>query len=131
LPGSLKRRLARMAGSSLSANTSAELRAVKWFTLTHALGLGAFVLLMGSFFWYLKHIEQDQQRQAMYRDIEWAQQAMRLKWRELQDEMLLQAPHWASAVEGQTESELPITAFLSRNPEVSYLASLDAKRVVR
>ena len=78
----------------------AELRAIKWFTLTHAAGLLAFVLLMGGFFWYLHHVMEDQQRQALYRDIEWAQQSIRLGLREHQDEIAGSAVDWALARRG-------------------------------
>ena len=108
----------------------AELRAIKWFTLTHAAGLVAFAVLMGAFFWYLHRIEDEQQRQTLYRDIEWAQQSIRLKLREGREEMMTAAPEWvlpeASGTPGSSARD-----FLIRNPGIDYLAFVDADRKVR
>ena len=120
-----------MAGHSLSSTPNSELRAIKWFTLTHALGLLLFVALMVTFLWYVQHLEEDQQMQGMYRDIEWAQQSLRLKLRENQEEMLSLAPDWASTVERGGNPATQVRDFLRRNPDVAYLAMLDARRVVR
>lgn len=46
-----------------------EMRAIRWLSLSHAFGIGLFVLLMGAFFWYLRAVEIDQQKQALYRDV--------------------------------------------------------------
>jgi PAS domain S-box-containing protein len=111
---------------------SAELRAIKWFTLTHALGVVAFIALMALFFWYLRFLEQGSQQQSMYQDIEWAQQSMRLKWREIQDEVALRANDWSGVASPQAErTGAAIQQFLERNPEVAYLAFVDPHRIVR
>ena len=47
----------------------AEMRAIRWLSLTHAFGIGLFALLMAAFFWYLREVEVDQQKQALYRDV--------------------------------------------------------------
>ncbi|MEI8302831.1 MAG: PAS domain S-box protein [Burkholderiales bacterium] len=106
----------------------AELRAIKWFTLTHAAGLVAFGLLMGGFFWYLHHVMEDQQRQALYRDIEWAQQSIRLGLREHQDEIAGNAVEWALARRGPPP---PARDFLARHPDLAYLAFVGPEREVR
>ena len=91
-----------MAKQDLSTSPNDELRAMKWFTVSHGLGLAIFLGLMITFFWYLQHIEQAQVREMMYRDIEWAQQSMRLKWRELQDDLQAPAPQLSGPMASST-----------------------------
>ena len=120
-----------MTSQKLSNSSSAELRAMKWFTVTHGLGLAAFVALLGTFFWYLHRIEYDTQRQTMYRDIEWAQQSMRLRWREMQEELQLQAPGWIAPIASRTEAATSMPDFVARHADVTYLVLLDSHRKVQ
>mgnify|MGYP001339380658 CR=1 FL=1 len=120
-----------MTSQKLSNSSSAELRAMKWFTVTHGLGLAAFVALLGTFFWYLHRIEYDTQRQAMYRDIEWAQQSMRLRWREMQEELQTQAPTWIGPIASRTEATTSMPDFVARHADVAYLVLLDSHRKVQ
>ena len=119
-----------MQPKPLDNSLSAELRAIKWFTLTHAAGLLAFALLMGSFFWYLHRVEEDQQRQALYRDIEWAQQSIRLKMREHQEEVIASAPEWVLPEASDSPRTLA-RGFLARNPAIAYLAFVNSDRHVQ
>ncbi len=120
-----------MADFLQTPSPSAELRAIKWFTFTHAVGLALFVLLMGSFFWYLQRLETQQQQQRLYRDIEWAQQSMRLKWRENQDPVMSMAPEWARVPDAAAPGAQALRDFLVRNPDIVYVAALDAQRRTR
>ncbi len=108
-----------------------EVRAIKWFNLTHAFGLSLFLAAMIGFFWYLQIIEARHQQQGLYRDIEWAQQSMRLKWREDQDRLMTLAPSWAQLLERPAENSPDVREFLERNPDIVYLAVLDERQVVK
>lgn len=108
-----------------------ELRAIKWFNLTHAFGLSLFLAAMIGFFWYLQIIEARHQQQGLYRDIEWAQQSMRLKWREDQDRLMTVAPSWAQFLDQPTGEGQDVQGFLQRNPDIVYLAILDERRFVK
>ncbi len=108
-----------------------ELRAIKWFNLTHAFGLSLFLAAMIGFFWYLQIIEARHQQQGLYRDIEWAQQSMRLKWREDQDRLMTVAPAWAQYLERPADNAADVREFLERNPDIVYLAVLDERRFVK
>ncbi|MFT4103844.1 MAG: PAS domain S-box protein [Burkholderiaceae bacterium] len=123
-----------MTGVKRPLTAKYELRAFKWLALAHGLGIVTFFALMITFFWYLRHIETEGQQQAMYRDIEWAQRTMRLRWRDLQDELSTHAADWAAGGDGAADpapSVPGIPDFLSRNPDVVYLAMVDARRQVR
>ncbi|HWS73852.1 MAG TPA: PAS domain S-box protein, partial [Quisquiliibacterium sp.] len=118
-----------MPAKALSSSSRAELRAIKWFTLTPALGLALFALLIATFLWYLNRVGLDQQRQTLYRDIEWAQQSIRLALREDQDEIVASAPDWALADQLE-DTRARGRDFLLRNPDVMYLARVGADRKI-
>ena len=119
-----------MSTKTPGSSSGAELRAIKWFTLTHALGLVMFALLMAGFFWYLNYAEADAQRQALYRDIEWAQQSLRLKLRENQEEVSAAVPSWNLSDEAVAAARDRVRDFLGRNPAAMYVMRLDAERRV-
>lgn len=118
-----------MSAKALRSSSRAEVRAFKWFMLTPALGLALFALLIGTFLWYLNRVGLDQQRQTLYRDIEWAQQAIRLALREDQDEIVASAPDWALADQLE-DTRARGRDFLLRNPDVMYLARVGPDRKV-
>jgi PAS domain S-box-containing protein len=119
-----------MTRHTLDGPAGAELRAIQWFTLTHAAGLLAFAVLMGGLLWYLHQVEEDQQRQTLYRDIEWAQQSIRLRLRDAQDELSASGPQELAA--GRAEvAQAAARAFLGRYNEIAYLSAVDRDRRVR
>ena len=93
-----------------------EMRAIRWLSLSHALGIGVFVLLMSGFFWYVGHIEADQQRRMLYRDIAGAQTALRRTFRDDLDEIEQAAPEWIARVERGASTREAVTDFLARQP---------------
>ncbi len=106
----------------------AELRAIRWLTLTHAFGMGLFVLLMATFFWYLRTVEVDQQKQALYRDIASAQTALRRELRDDQDEVGLVAEEWiARARRSAGAAARAVEDFLARRGSAVYVALADAE----
>ncbi len=109
----------------------AEMRAIRWLSLSHALGIGLFVVLMGLFFWYLQQLEADQQKQTLYRDITGAQTALRREFRDDQDELVLAAPDWSARVQRGQSIGKPVGDFLAQQPSAVYVAIADAEgRVV-
>jgi PAS domain S-box-containing protein len=112
-----------------------EEQAIRWFTFTHAVGLLLFVGLMAAFFWYLHVSEQEQQRQTLFRDVEWAQQNIRLRLSDAKDLAAQYSPEWASYSVTETMSAEPqrnngIRAFLNQFSEVTYVSMVDANRKI-
>jgi PAS domain S-box-containing protein len=112
-----------------------EEQAIRWFTFTHAIGLLLFVGLMGAFFWYLHISEQEQQRQSLFRDVEWAQQNIRLRLSDAKDLAAQYSPEWASYSVTETMSAEPqrnngIRAFLNQFSEVTYVSMVDGNRKI-
>lgn len=114
-----------------SGTPRGDLRAIKWFTLTHALGLLLFAAIMGGFLWYVHYVEVDQQRQALYRDIEWTQQQIRARWRDNRDELARNAADWSRSHDGEPSPFVAVRDFLGRNGDVLYVARLDPERHVK
>ncbi|MCD6680644.1 MAG: PAS domain S-box protein [Burkholderiaceae bacterium] len=109
----------------------AEMRAIRWLSLSHAFGIGLFVVLMAFFFWYLQELEADQQKQTLYRDIAGAQTALRREFRDDQDELVLAAPEWSARAHRGQPIGKPVTDFLAQQPAAVYVAIADAEgRVV-
>ncbi len=107
------------------------MRAIRWLSLSHAFGIGLFVVLMGVFFWYLQQLEADQQQQTLYRDITGAQTALRREFRDDQDEIALAATEWASRVKRGLPITQPVSDFLAQQPAAVYVGIADAEgRVV-
>jgi len=104
----------------------AEMRAIRWLSLSHAFGIGLFVVLMGVFFWYLQQLESDQQKQTLYRDISGAQTALRREFRDDQDELVLAAPEWAARAQRGQPIGKQVTDFLAQQPAAVYVAIADA-----
>ncbi len=103
-----------------------EMRALRWLSLSHAFGIGLFVLLMGAFFWYLRSVEVNQQTQALYRDVASAQTALRRQLRDDQDEISLVAQAWVSrAGRGAPATDKAIDDFLARQDAAVYVATID------
>ncbi len=106
----------------------AEMRAIRWLSLSHAFGIGLFVLLMAGFFWYLRTVEIDQQKQALYRDIASAQTALRRQLRDDQDEIGMAAEDWTRrGRRSDPVVDKAIEDFLARQGAAVYVAIVDAE----
>ncbi|MBN9428654.1 MAG: PAS domain S-box protein [Burkholderiales bacterium] len=116
-----------MKHRSDSSARRAEMRALRWLSLSHAFGMGLFVLLMGAFFWYLQYVEAEQQRQALYRDVASAQTALRRELRDDHDEITVLAQEWASRTRRNLDAaDSGIEDFLARQSAAVYVALIDA-----
>lgn len=120
-----------MTPKALSSTSRAELRAMNWFTLTHGIGLLLFALLIAALLWYLNRAGVEQQRQTLYRDIEWAQQSIRLQLRDNQDEIVAATSDWALSDQiEESDTRSRARDFLATNQYVTYLARVGADRKV-
>ena len=101
----------------------------RWYTVMPAVALVLFVGVMVAFFAYLQRSETEQQRQTMYRDIEWAQQNLRLRLRANQDAVAATAAEWSDAARGDGDLLRPAArTFLLGNPDASYVGLIDNDR---
>lgn len=110
---------------------NADWAAFRWYAVLPAVALVLFVGVMVAFFWYLHRSEFEQQRQTMFRDVEWAQQTLRLRLRAHQDSVVGTAIEWADATQGDGDRLRPAArTFLQNNPDASYVGLIDnAQRI--
>jgi PAS domain S-box-containing protein len=113
------------------AATKAELRAIQWFTFTHALGLILFISLMATLLWYLRNTETTQQQQALYRDIEVVQQALRLRWREHKEKLENEGTSWAIGGLINPNQRQIVRDFIASEPDIAYIGWIDNERRIR
>jgi PAS domain S-box-containing protein len=104
---------------------------LRWYTAAPLVGLLAFALLMAALFAYVHSTEREQRKQALYRDMESAQQIWRVKLRDHLDTLSLHAADLALPGSSEDTRKGTIKDFLLANPVVSYVAWLDRERQVR
>ena len=103
-------------------------KSARWFAAMPLVGMLAFVLVMLAFFWYLERTEAKQQTQTLYRDVEWAQQNLRLRWRNNQDVVVAAIDKWTQSPSLNDQSKSQVRDFLVTSPDIAYVYSLDAQR---
>ena len=108
-------------------------QAMRWFTLSHALGLAVFFALMAGFFWYLHGLEQEQNRQLLFRDVEWSQQTIKLRLSESKEQVSQAASEWSSysaseVMSAESQRGSALRKYFASYPEVMYVAIADKNR---
>ena len=101
------------------------------YWLTPLLAIVLFVLVMITLFWALHRDETDRQQQALYRDVEWAQQVIHLRMQSDHDDVLALA---REASLGALDSQRLNTAaqqLMSNSPEIVTLARVDGLQRAR
>ena len=112
-------------------SASVELRAIKWFTLAHVFGLVLFAAIVIAFFWYLNDAARYERQQALYQDIDAAQQAIRLRLRENHDAIVAAAAE-ASAISPPTGATLQaIHDLLRENESALYVGAIGPDLTLR
>ena len=118
-------------GSTNPSNTLGDWKSARWYAAMPLVGMLAFVLVMLAFFWYLERTEAKQQTQTLYRDVEWAQQNLRLRWRNNQDIVVAAIDKWTQAPNLSDLSKTQIRDFLVTSPDIAYVYGLDAQRTTQ
>lgn len=104
--------------------------ALRWALVTPVLAMIALTLLMGATIWYLTESEESQREQALMRDVESMQRSIREKLRVNQSELSEFATPFAAAPSA-TELRRLANNFLTKNPEVSFVAWVDQEGTIR
>ena len=105
-------------------------RAWRFLGAAHVAGVLIFIGMMASFLWYVHAIEREEQRSALLRDTDWAQQSIKLSLRELQDQLSRLAPLWQMQAGGFASALGPgqsQTDFMQRFPQARYVGLVDAE----
>lgn len=106
--------------------------AVRWYSLAPAISLVLFGVAMGAFLYLLNRSDIEQQRQTLFRDAEWAETHLRLRWSDNITRINALADEWAADATGDTSGRRgSARQFLLDNPDALYLGSQDVTRRVR
>jgi hypothetical protein len=96
--------------------------------------LAAVVLFLAAIttaFWYLKFEELDREQETVRRDVEYAQQRLRLRLVDKQEQLLRMARDVANRETSVAEFPVEAQALLSQSPEITGLSWLDGRGRVR
>ncbi|MGE0311385.1 MAG: PAS domain S-box protein [Lautropia sp.] len=105
-------------------------RAWRYLGIAHLGGMALFLGLMGAFLWYVEHLERHERKQALYRDIEWAQQSLRLHWAEARDHLAAEGPVLVAAAGAGVIDQSSPRDFFARDPQALYMAfAVPSRRV--
>ncbi|MGA2550493.1 MAG: PAS domain S-box protein [Burkholderiaceae bacterium] len=98
----------------------------RWYWLAPLLAMILFVGVMVTLFWALRRDEIDRQQQGLYRDVEWAQQVMRLRMQNNQDELIALAREAAQGDLDAARFRTLARQFMASSPEVIEIGRIDA-----
>ena len=111
-----------------------ELQSLRRWLAAPTIGLLLFLGLMTSAFFYAQESDRAQQQQALIRDLEWAQQALKTRWQTHTESVAAAASEWSRATYRELGEAAPPgatlgapTQFLQSNPEVAWVGAIDPK----
>ena len=90
-----------------------------------------FFAAISSAFWYLRYEEMERERESVRRDVESAQQQLRLRLIERQEQMMRLARDAANGDMGVISFSSQAEALVTQFPELSSVSWLDARRRIR
>ena len=85
-----------MSKQTAFRSAASEWRVWRFLGFAHLSGILIFLGVMAGFLWYVERVENRERQEALYRDIEWAQQSLRLHLRESRDNLARSAPVWVA-----------------------------------
>ncbi len=115
----------------ISAESTATQSSQRWQWMMPNVAVGAFILAMIALVWLLQTREFDQQMAALARDVQWAEQTLRLHMQS-DREFLQELAHEASDSQlGGARFRDRATQYLAINPHLSGIAWVDTGRNIR
>ncbi|NYE22818.1 PAS domain S-box-containing protein [Pigmentiphaga litoralis] len=104
------------------------LRRRSWYWLTPAIALGLFVCVMGSILWWLDARDDAQRYGTLVRDVDWAQQSMRLRMLAARDRIGALGRDLVRTNMNEGRFLDDARELLTEHPEIIHVAWLDADR---
>jgi len=113
----------------MSRETTANQR--NWVLSVPYLAIGVFALAMLALVWGLQKRETDLQNDALGRDVQWAEQTMRLHMQGTQDYLSQMAREMAEGKLDRGAFQVRATQYLANTPELTSLVWVDSGQIIR
>ena len=113
----------------MSRETTANQR--NWVLSVPYLAIGVFALAMLALVWGLQKRETDLQNDALGRDVQWAEQTMRLHMQGTQDYLSQMAREMAEGKLDRGAFQVRATQYLANTPELTNLVWVDSGQIIR
>lgn len=125
------RSVSRAQATSLRPRATSLSRQSAWLWLTPIITVSLFAAVMAASFFILTRSDVEQRQQSLYRDIEWAQQTMRLAMKSKEERLIGLARE--VGLQGLSESEFSGQAreIIANNPELVMISWIDSERRAR
>ena len=102
-----------------------------WLWSVPYLAIGVFALAMVALVWGLQKRETDLLNDALGRDVQWAEQTMRLHMQGTQDTLAQMARELAEGKLDRGAFQVRATQYLANTPEISSLVWVDSGQIIR
>jgi len=102
-----------------------------WVWSVPYLAIGVFALAMVALVWGLQKRETDLQNDALGRDVQWAEQTMRLHMQGTQDYLVQMARELAEGKLDRGAFQVRATQYLANTPELTSLVWVDSGQIIR
>jgi len=119
-----------MSKQTAFRSAASEWRVWRFLGFAHLSGILIFLGVMAGFLWYVERVENRERQEALHRDIEWAQQSLRLHLREARDNLARSAPVWVAAPGTEVLDLSAPREFLASDPQALYMAFADPGRTI-
>ena len=120
-----------MSRQTAFRSAASEWRVWRFLGFAHLSGILIFLAVMAGFLWYVESVEKRERQEALFRDIEWAQQSLRLHLRESRDNLARSAPVWVAAPGTEVIDLTAPRDYLASDPQAIYMAFADPGRNIR
>ena len=113
-------------------NTAAQTKTSPgWQWMMPNIAVGAFILAMIALVWTLQNHEFEQQMATLARDVQWAEQTLRLHMQSDQEFLQELAREAPTGQIGAAKFQARATQYLAINPHLSNIAWVDASKIIR
>lgn len=112
-------------------NTDAAIRPRNWVWSIPYVAIGIFALAMLALVWVLQKRETDLQNDALGRDVQWAEQTMRLHMQGTQDYLAQMAREMAEDKLDRSAFLVRATQYLANTPELASIVWVDSGQIIR
>lgn len=117
--------------SSITMNTEAIVPQRNWVWSVPYVAIGIFALAMLALVWGLQKRETDLINDTLGRDVQWAEQTMRLHMQGTQDHLAQMAREMAEGKLDRNAFQVRATQYLANTPELASIVWVDSGQIIR